>query len=352
MILQKQRQQLFLKTKNYTFATSNQYFSIMKKSLFLASFYFFLSGFIITGYCQSNSNFEQNENYLIKKSTIQNKLLNPVKKIRYVTPNGGGSKDGSSWANSSNNLQAMINASVSGDEVWVSSGTYIPKNYPSGCVGCENNRDYAFLLKDGVALYGGFQGNHTNIADRNPLLRSNLSGNVGTTIDSKDNCYHVILATNIYESTILDGFNILDGNANGFGSITISSKQISRSNGGGIYLEKSEPRLENCKFIADTAKYGGAIYFNHSSPKISNCIFESNRAQEGGSLYIESGNPSFLNCYFNSNSAKSGGAVMNINKFYSIFDGCKFHSNTSDEGGCIFNSNSSNTEFINCDFIL
>ncbi|MCO6488828.1 MAG: hypothetical protein J5I98_10440, partial [Phaeodactylibacter sp.] len=39
--------------------------------------------------------------------------------IRYVKPGGSGTADGSSWGNASGDLQAMINASGPGDQVWV-----------------------------------------------------------------------------------------------------------------------------------------------------------------------------------------------------------------------------------------
>ena len=72
---------------------------------------------------------------------------------RYVK--AGASGNGSSWANASGDLQAMIDASSTGDEVWVAAGTYLPTTAPSGCTAC-GPRDVTFLLKDGVKLYGGF----------------------------------------------------------------------------------------------------------------------------------------------------------------------------------------------------
>ncbi|MDR1792662.1 MAG: hypothetical protein LBR36_04375, partial [Bacteroidales bacterium] len=46
--------------------------------------------------------------------------------IRYVSQTGSGIMDGSSWADASPDLQAMINASIPGEEVWVKEGTYVP----------------------------------------------------------------------------------------------------------------------------------------------------------------------------------------------------------------------------------
>ena len=46
--------------------------------------------------------------------------------FRYVKPVATGTGDGATWADASADLQGMINASASGDEVWVAAGTYKP----------------------------------------------------------------------------------------------------------------------------------------------------------------------------------------------------------------------------------
>ena len=47
-----------------------------------------------------------------------------ARETRYVKQNGTG--DGSTWANASNNLQAMINASASGDQIFIAAWIYKP----------------------------------------------------------------------------------------------------------------------------------------------------------------------------------------------------------------------------------
>ena len=89
--------------------------------------------------------------------------------IRYVKPTATGNGSGTSWANASDNLQSMISASVTNDQIWVAGGIYKP--------GGNNNtvRDLSFAMKAGVAIYGGFEGTETVLSQRpnvNPLAGS------------------------------------------------------------------------------------------------------------------------------------------------------------------------------------
>ena len=102
--------------------------------------------------------------------------------IRYVTPNGAGSKSGASWVNASNDLQLMIDQSNSGDEVWVRTGTYTPAYDATGCDYSTNKRptdnssgnskDNAFVLKPNVKVYGDFAGTENSLAERVPTTEN------------------------------------------------------------------------------------------------------------------------------------------------------------------------------------
>ena len=127
--------------------------------------------------------------------------------IRYVKTTATGSGNGSSWANASGNLQAMIDASASGDEVWVAAGTYKPTAYPTGCTNCTTTRDRAFILKNGVKVYGGFAGTESLLTQRNiagnPTILSGDFNNddvitgSGSTLSitgNTENAYHVVIS--------------------------------------------------------------------------------------------------------------------------------------------------------------
>ncbi len=149
---------------------------------------------------------------------------------RYVKPTATGTGSGLSWANASNNLQAMIDASASGGEVWVASGTYKPTQHPTGCSNCTSNRDFAFSLKAGVKVYGGFTGSETVLGQRYWAANITiLSGDIGTAGVNTDNTYHVVIAAfaSNSPSTVIDGFTISGGRADGSGgSITINGQSI------------------------------------------------------------------------------------------------------------------------------
>ncbi|GAB3497226.1 hypothetical protein GCM10027341_17270 [Spirosoma knui] len=238
--------------------------------------------------------------------------------IRYVKPNGTG--DGSSWANASGDLQAMINeAGV--EQVWVATGRYQPALNTS------------FAMKEGVAIYGGFRGTEEVREDRpsvNPVSggpsSSTLAGNGRSVIASTGG------QTN---SAQLNGFIITGGNTDF---------------GGGISISNSSPTVINCLLQANTANYGGGMSVrNNSSPNISNCILKGNTAILGGGLFnITNSNLSLTNCVLQDNSAnRSGGAVF-AEASRSTITNCTLSQNRATGiGAALFNQGNGQAIFTN-----
>lgn len=273
--------------------------------------------------------------------------------IRYVKPVAAGAATGLSWANASASLQSMINISVAGDQIWVAAGTYKPNSYPTGCTSCSGGtaRDYTFSLKSNVSVFGGFVGNETMLAQRNPVLNLTiLSGDIGTS-SSSDNVHHVVLAVDVTQGS-LQGFTVKDGNANGSGAsgtldvtiITGSPRLIDKRYGGGIGNYYSNESIYNCVLIGNIAMADGGGMDNYSSsPQIGATAFISNVALNGGAMSNYQSSPPIENCLFISNTATLGGGIYNLGSSAPSIRGCTiFGNNASSNGGGIYNAAGTN----------
>lgn len=238
--------------------------------------------------------------------------------VRYVKPIASGSGNGSDWANASNNIQAMIQASAVGDEVWVASGDYKPNTYPYNGASqypFSNSRKYCFHLKNGVKLYGGFAGNETSIAQRNLLVNvTTLNGDIGIQGDNSDNCYHVML---VGSAAIVDGFTVKNGNANGTEQYILPSSfgvWIYDNDGGGMYVSGSNTMITNCKITENRAdRYGGGAK-TMGGTNYYNSVFSLNTCiSNGGAAYVESVSLDtirFSKTIFVSDTAARGGGIF------------------------------------------
>ncbi|MBD2704849.1 hypothetical protein IC229_29730 [Spirosoma sp. BT702] len=240
--------------------------------------------------------------------------------IRYVKPVASGNGSGNSWANASGDLQAMINA-ANVQQVWVARGTYKPGG------NANTNTTISFSMKNGVAIYGGFEGNETSL-DRRVLghpSSSTLSGNIGRLNDQSDNS-HVVVASAALDTTAeLDGFVISDAyNYSGAG--------------GGMYFSASSPKLRNLILTRNHAIYGAGMYiFNGSRPLLINCEISSNSAGSGAGIYNYSGSrTSLTNCVIRDNATVNNGAGAGIDNVASsslVLTNCVISSNYSLSGG-------------------
>ncbi|TZF84858.1 T9SS type A sorting domain-containing protein [Pedobacter sp. BS3] len=266
--------------------------------------------------------------------------------VRYVTPTGAGDKSGTSWDKASDDIQAMINASSSGDQIWLAAGTYLPTVI---AYNGTTSRDKAFVLKSGVAIYGGFAGGETLLSARNYttnvcILSGDLDGSTGT-----DDTYHVVIGASLNTSTILDGVTISGGRANGSSSAFISTGtfEFYKDRAAGIYLRSSKPQLSNI-IIKDNISSGGGAggYFYTSSPTVTNATIVNNTAGgNGGGLFFYGTSsvptsPEFSNSAFSNNTAVSGGAIYISSNSSPTFTAVSFTGNTASTsyGGAIYNT--------------
>ncbi|GAA5220501.1 hypothetical protein GCM10025777_11310 [Membranihabitans marinus] len=263
-----------------------------------------------------------------------------------VSPGG----DGSSWATAYDDLQQALTTASSGDSIFVAEGTYYPVSPSDPGNVTIMEKEISFVIPDSVRVYGGFPAGGDVFANRDwEVNETILSGDIGVQNDSIDNSYHVVYTKNVSDATLVDGFTITDGNADG--SLPYF--------GGGWYNEGSgsgnlsNPRIENCVFSSNSAVHGGAIYNygvngGESSPELVNCVFTSNTAErDGGAIYNsvffdEVCSPKLVNCVFTSNIAgRDGGAIYNfsnIGESSPVLVNCVFESNSARDGGAIYNS--------------
>ncbi|PDW02309.1 beta strand repeat-containing protein [Candidatus Viridilinea mediisalina] len=219
--------------------------------------------------------------------------------VIYVRPGGTGA--GGSWQNARDLAAALANAQA-GQELWVATGTYAP----------GNARADSFVLRNNVALYGGFAGTETAREDRDWVTNVvTLTGDIGTPGDVSDNSFHVVLGNALNNSAILDGFTITGGNAN---------EDFTTNRGGGIRNSNGSPTLRNLIVRNNHAmRGGGGIYNWAGSPVISNVLLLDNRTEIvteglgfGGALFNEGGShPILTNVIISGNQAREGGAIFN-----------------------------------------
>ena len=331
----------------------------------------------------------------------------------YVKTGGtGAAATATSWATASPDLQDVINTAQAGDRIFVKGGTYLP-NRPANTPTLINaaNRDNAFVLKDGLSIYGGFAGTEDNetqrVAGNETILSGDLNGDdaIETSANASnymaqnktDNVHHVVIAVGLTTNTVFDGFALAKGDASGSSTLSVNSKNVDRRFGAGMYILDSgtgfiisNVRASIHRAVGDNSAAAGAgFYINNSSPTIDKCeiskcyntnatpktagyiygaamslvassnatikntVFSENFGSYGGAVSSNSSNATFTNCTFKLNRSHNGrGGAIDIRGGLPIFTNCLFAENSvggADGGGAVYNFSGRPT-FQNCIF--
>ena len=217
--------------------------------------------------------------------------------VLYVDGGAAGG-DGLSWGTAFGDLQIAINAAQTGDEIWIRKGLYQPLTRAPGSSGS------AFLLRDGVEIYGGFLGDETQLEQRDPSVHLTTLSAAGDLA-----VLHVLEGTGLGPETVIDGFTISDGTGGDTGIGGVGGA------GGGMLLIESSPTVIGCVFTQNSTRIGSGVYVQDGSPVFLDCDFLSNqsvRSGEGGGIYAIVTQPgqtqSLLvsGCVFANNSVRQG----------------------------------------------
>ena len=258
--------------------------------------------------------------------------------IWFVDQHAPGAQTGTNWADAFDELQDALALADAGDAIRVAHGTYYP-----GAQTCDRTHTFQLIL--GVQLWGGYAGwGAADPDERNlELYPTILSGDVGTSGHCTDNLYHVVTGTGTDAGTLLDGFVIEGGHADG---------GYPHDKGGGLLNDPGAPTVRNCVFRYNFAQSGGAIYVGYGTvPLIESCVFLENAAtSNGGALLSLGSGVQVRDCRFLGNTSDlSGGAVSDL---YgpSSYENCFFHDNLSVyKGGAAYNLYAAPT-YSGCEF--
>ncbi len=256
--------------------------------------------------------------------------------IRFVAQDATGAGNGGSWADAFLHPQDAVSASARGDEVWVKQARYVRKR----------GAPQVLTLKNGVSVYGGFAGDETSLAHRDPALHE-------TILDGEHVVAHVVVTPG---GGRLDGFTVTGGGippghaalGGGFNGNTatlarlvfrdnraLSGGAISGANlvvndssfednhatsAGGAIHSRESLTVQRSSFAGNTVNgpsgggIGGAICFGEGPLAIEDSSFVSNVADERGGAIDAAGDATSATVVlrrssFADNQAIVGGAV-------------------------------------------
>lgn len=287
----------------------------------------------------------------------------PKSRIRYVKPTATGTGDGSSWENASADLQKMIdeladnNSQNQTGEVWVAAGIYTPQSQLISGTGYSAS----FRMRDGISVYGGFDGTETSKFDREKgtmpwdftkktILQAayydhndfSWTNNKWTlTSDSRHVVWFAPMPgesafTNV---TTLDGVTIQGGYAQGGTGLD----DFKTDRGGGVYMDGSNAYLSNCIVKENYATdNGGGVYLKNGRVQTS-LIYNNNADADGGAVYVENRGLVHRSMLAN-NSALNGAGVYlhNVTETsedhpeYLILSTCVVSNNTVRGNGAVY----------------
>ena len=240
--------------------------------------------------------------------------------------------DGKSWETAFPDVQAAINRLAEtgqAGEVWIARGEYAPTEL----MGNGKQHTAAFIMKEGINVYGGFAGTETHKGERKlkdggmPWEYEYLTVLKGSGYVSEDeagrkcvwsendqkwtvsgsNSSHVVWFARMdgsafTRSTVLDGVTIKGGSAR-----VEYAGDYDGDRGGGVYMQ-ANAYLNNCIVTENSAEgNGGAVYMEGGCVSGS-LIYNNNADGSGGGVYMDN-TGIVLRSMLANNSADDGGGI-------------------------------------------
>ncbi len=234
------------------------------------------------------------------------------------------SGSGLSWANAKKTIQAAIDVASDDDQVWVKAGLYL--QFAGSMT----------LDKEGLEVYGGFEGDEVVLADRpgypatDPQYTSYIDG-----------LFYYSCVTVESDDTVIDGFTM----SNGLGTLDDSVRY-----GAGIYCNGGSPTIRYNTIQFCWADLGGGIYAAYgTSPIVEHNDIRYNRANTGAGILAYHGifddNTITLN-YPDTGDAYGGGIYLGSYDSAVTVSDNEITYNESKYGGGIYCLNTSDTTVI------
>jgi len=244
-----------------------------------------------------------------------------VADIVYVSEEGSGNKDGSSWDNAlDGNIQQpdgytklahRLAEATPYTEFWLTDGLFLP------CGDQDNTK--SFTLNEGIRIYGGFAGTENALDERDPEHEPTVfSGELQADSDSTNNteCLFVTATS----TSIWDTQAFLDG-------VTLTQGYASTHQGAALRVyENTKVTINNCEVVEN---HEGAVC-NWGKVVVTDCNLSNNREEYQADMYLWNG--PYHSIYY------SAGSISNRENSVASLSNCIFNSNHSPHGGVMFNA--------------
>lgn len=274
----------------------------------------------------------------------------------FVKSSPGGSNTGLDWENAFLNPQDAFDKARDGDQIYIQSGSYLPKRNANNQPHPVFRRDYTFHLTKNIRVYGSFEGNELSHWDRNftepktifsgdlnedDILEDDIDSDLFPLENNGDNIFHIMTVDTRVNSLYLDGIHIYGG----FASSTNASA------GAGIIFKHNASSarisvdIHKCMFSRNSCILsGGAFFLNAKAQQlnITQTVFHSNRAlEDGAGIFVRSHSSLKFNLAqtsFTNHISKQGASIFFeslLNSDFTVQGSNFINSKVQESGGAI-----------------